>query len=268
MDQSTFQKFRELIYDSCGINLNESKEAMVSSRIAKRMRLLGITSHKEYLKYLLNDQNGDETIKFLDVISTNTTYFFREHTHFDFLQQNINDLINEGQKKIRIWCAAASTGEEPYTIAMIVHSAAANRLTDMKVLATDISTKVLHIANEGKYEIEKIEKVPVQLRQKYFIAQKESDKKFYYAKDTLKKIILFRRLNLSKPPFPMKGPLDLVFCRNVMIYFDKDVRQKLINEAYRLLKRGGYLITGLSESITGLQSNFKCIRPSVYKKME
>lgn len=266
MDSKTFQKFREIVYKNSGISLNESKKSMVSYRIAKRMRVLNMTDPKQYLRYLTRDKSGGEIIRFLDVISTNVTSFFREHEHFEFLGEVVSEWINKGKKKIRIWSAASSTGEEPYSIAMTVLVASSVKNIDIKILATDISTEALIKAQAGKYEAEIMEKVPQSLKRKFFFTKEEEDETFYIARDFLKRLIIFRRLNLSKTPFKMRGQLDVVFCRNVMIYFDEKVRSKLVSEIYRLLKTDGYLFTGLAESLTTLNTDFKCIRPSIHKK--
>ncbi len=266
MEKKIFNELRNIVYEHSGINLNKTKEAMVASRIAKRMRILGITAHGDYLKYLLSDTSGDEISKFLDVISTNVTSFFREHEHFEYLAEKVTDWVRAGQKKIRIWSAASSTGEEPYTIVMTVLDAAANDSIDFKILATDISTRVLAQAQSGEYLDDHMEKVPDHLKKKYFAKKKIADGCVYTASQTLKRCILFRRLNLSQTPFPMKGNLDAVFCRNVMIYFNNSTRGKLVGEIYRLLKPGGLLFTGHAESLTSLETQFKCLRPSIYQK--
>jgi chemotaxis protein methyltransferase CheR len=265
MDYKIFQKLREIVYKNCGINLNDSKVAMVSARIGKRMRVLNIKEHTEYLDYLINDKNSDEITNFLDVISTNVTSFFREKEHFDLLNNIIMGIVKSGQKRIRIWCAAASTGQEPYTIAMVCDRAGA-KSADLKILATDISTKVLVEAKEGKYNVEKIKKVPSDFLVQYFTEEIDGNNKFYCVKEVLKKLIVFKRLNLFQTPYPMRGPIDVVYCRNVMIYFDNSTREKLISEIYRLLKPGGYLITGHAESLTSIKNNFKCIKPSIFIK--
>jgi chemotaxis protein methyltransferase CheR len=267
MDQRTFQQLRKIVYENSGINLNDSKVAMVTSRIAKRMRVLGIKSPEDYLKYLTADQHGEETTNFLNVISTNVTSFFREHQHFEFLGENVSEWLNNGRKKIRIWCAASSTGEEPYTIAMTLLLASTVRNADMKILATDISTMALAKAQAGIYDAEAMDKVPQNLKERFFITRTEADKKYYIANDCLKKMIIFRRLNLSKTPFPINSLLDVVFCRNVMIYFNAETRTKLVSEIFRLLRPEGYLITGHAESLASTQTKLKCIKPSYYQKI-
>ena len=265
MDHKTFQKLREIVYDNCGISLNDSKVAMLSARIAKRMRVLNIKEHTEYLDYLINDKNTDEITKFLDVISTNVTSFFREKEHFDLLNNIIMGIVKSGQKRIRIWCAAASTGQEPYTIAMVCDRAS-GKSSDVKILATDISTKVLKEAKEGRYNLEIIKKIPSDLLLSYFTAEIEGNNKFYRVKDVLRKLIVFKRLNLFQTPYPMRGPIDIVFCRNVMIYFDNSTKERLLSEIYRLLKPGGYLMLGHAENLTLIKHNFKYIKPSVFMK--
>jgi len=182
MDQKVFQKFREIVYENSGIYLNETKEAMVSSRISKRMRVLGIDDYNQYLQYLLDDATGDEITEFLDVISTNVTSFFRENEHFEFLGELISAWISRGRKRVRIWSAAASTGEEPYSIAITILIAAGTQAADMRILATDISTKALTIAREGVYSETALENVPVSLKEKYFIFKKNGDTTKYAAK--------------------------------------------------------------------------------------
>ena len=266
MDRKTFDSYRKLIYDKCGISLGENKEALVNTRVAKRMRQLGYDSHRKYLEYVLDDQSGTELIELIDAISTNTTSFFREADHFQYLSDLIGTWLEKGQRRFRIWCAASSTGEEPYTIAITMLEATQGMNVDIKILATDINTKVLKKCAAGTYEEEKIATVPKLIRNKYFNKVKTENSVLYQAKQNIRDILLFRRLNLSTPPYPMKGPMDIVLCRNVMIYFDSTVRKMLIDEFYRLLKNNGCLIVGHAESLTGLSSGFKVVKPSIYQK--
>lgn len=266
LDRATYDKFRQLIYDKSGIRLGDQKEALVSSRIGKRMRELGIGDPREYLDWVLNDDSGQELVKMLDVISTNVTSFYREPQHFELLESLLRKWWGEGQRRFRIWSAASSTGEEPYTIAIVVMEALGPQATDVKILATDISTRVLEHCRRGEYDRNRVEGVPFMLRDKYFDPVRQDHGTVYRVKDRLKGMISFRRLNLSTPPFPMQGPLDVIFCRNVMIYFDNQVRARLLEDMFRVLKPGGYLMVGHSESLTGLVSRFKPVRPSVYTK--
>jgi chemotaxis protein methyltransferase CheR len=215
---------------------------------------------------LVSDRSGDEITKFLDVISTNVTSFFREVEHFEFLGGKLAEWIRQGKKKLRIWSAASSTGEEPYSIVMTVLAASIEKKFDFRLLATDISTRALVEASNGCYPESIMTGVPDSFRKRFFSKSNRDNGLFYEVRETLKNHIVFRRLNLSKPPFPMKGQLDVVFCRNVMIYFNDETRSRLLSEIYRLLNPEGYLITGHAESLASIKTPFKCVKPSIYMK--
>jgi chemotaxis protein methyltransferase CheR len=266
MERALFETFRKVVYDNSGIALGDGKEALVTARVAKRMRTLGIDTHKAYLDFLLADRSGEEVVHFLDVISTNVTSFFREPEHFEFLTTVTREWLAQGQRRMRIWSAASSTGEEPYTLAIALKEAGCGQDVDLKILATDISTQVLNKCELGLYGEEKLKTMPRHLVDKWFDKLRGEDEGLYRVKDSLKKCITFTRLNLSTPPFPMRGPFDVIFCRNVMIYFDNTVRRNLLQEAYRLLKTGGYLLVGHAESLTGMMSELRPVRPSIYVK--
>jgi chemotaxis protein methyltransferase CheR len=235
--------------------------------VGKRLRALKLETHEAYLNVLKKDQNGDELVNLLDAISTNVTSFFREADHFVFVSKVFAEWIAAGQTRFRFWSAACSSGEEPYSLAMKLLEVADGRPLDMKILGTDISTKVLAHCLSGIYDEGRLETVPRQLLVKYFDKQTDQNGGVQWkVKASLSNLTVFRRLNLSTPPFLMKGPLDIVFCRNVMIYFDKEVRSRLISEIFRLLKPGGYLLVGHAESLTGLETGFKPVMPSVYVK--
>lgn len=265
IDDTTFRQFADLIYEKAGIHLGPHKRALVTSRLNKRMRQLGITDFGDYYDYVHRDASREELVKLLDAISTNVTQFYRESKHFRILQSLLREWEANGQSRFRIWCAAASTGEEPYTIAITVQESL-NYSADTKILATDLSTQALETAKRGRYGKRKLETVPAELRSKYFHQKGRGLNAEYVVKDELKRMIRFAWLNLSAPPFPMRGPLDVVFCRNVMIYFDNTVRSRLLEEVHRLLKPGGYLMVGHAESLSGILSNFKSVEPSVYVK--
>ena len=268
MRLTTFNAIRKLVYDRSGIYLSENKMPLVTARLQKRLRLLELQNYEEYLIYLNGKDGANEIVEFLNVISTNTTYFFREGAHFPYYVEIINNLIQRGTRRIRVWCAASSTGEEPYTLAMCYADKCAYAAdTDFRILATDISTKVLETAGAGIYKKDKLQEIPGDMRYKYF-DKVNGGNEDYLVDSSLRSLITFRRLNLIETPFPMQGPLDVVFCRNVMIYFDLPVKQRLIEEIHRLLTPGGYLFTGHSESISGIQSNFQMIKPAVYKKIK
>ena len=266
MDRLTFNKLREIVYDHGGIALREGKEALVSARVGKRMRALGIQDHRTYLQYVTQDKSGEEVVQLLDAISTNVTNFFRESDHFAFLGNVFSEWLSRGQRRFRFWSAACSTGEEAYSLAMTLLDTMHGLSVDSRILATDISTRAVEISMTGVYPKEKIKDVPLSLRARYFDLLGDHAITLYAAKRVLREMIVFKRLNLAGPPFPMRGPLDAVFCRNVMIYFDNEVRRNLLAEIHRLLRPGGYLMVGHAESLTGLRSPFKTVKPSIYLK--
>ena len=266
LDKKTFKKFVALIYEKCGISLSDQKEALVQARLGKRMRKLGIGTFREYYDYVSKDKTENELVSLLDAISTNVTHFFRESQHFDLLRDVMEKWEAEGQDRFRIWCAASSTGEEPYTIAMTLRETL-QHVRDTKILATDISTKVLDKAKAGTYEERQVANIPRSYLTKYFTRQVLPNKeKSYQVKPDLRNMITFGRINLAHPPFPLKGPLDVIFCRNVMIYFDSTVRQRLVAQFHKLLKPGGYLLVGHAESLSNTNVNFTCVKPATYRK--
>jgi len=266
MERVVFERFRDLIYERSGILLRDGKEVLVAARVGKRMRNLGIDRHADYYQRVVDDQSGTELTILLDAISTNTTSFYREKEHFDQMTSYLTSWLAEGRTRLRLWCAASSTGEEPYTIAITVREALGGRAVDARILATDINTQVLERAQRGEYEAEKVQPVPPDLRQKHFARIQRPSGVMFAVSNELKQMLAFRRMNLAETPYPLKGPLDLIMCRNVMIYFDNTVRQRFLDEAYRLLRPNGILMVGHAESLTGLTGGFKPVRPSVYIK--
>jgi len=240
----------------------------VAARVARRQRALGFKTVREYVRFLERDASGEELVHFLDSISTNFTSFFREPDHFELLSRAVKQWVGAGQKHFRFWSAAASSGEEPYSMAITIAEALGVQDADFLILATDISTRVLSKACEGVYEEEKLASLSTAQRARHFMRDDGGRKtgKGYRVRPEIKGKIVFKRLNLAKPPFPMTGPLDMVFCRNVMIYFDAAVREGLIKEIERLLKPDGFLVIGHSETLAGIGTGLRVIRPSVYQK--
>ncbi len=268
LDAKTFDAFRRLIYQHSGICLSDAKVTLVRARIGKRMRALGLSDHRAYLRHVEEDESGMEVVSLLDAISTNVTSFFREAQHFDILANHLNERQAAGQTRLRIWSAACSTGEEPHSIALSACESLPLERCDLRILASDINTQVLAACAAGRFGEESLKPVPKNLRLKYFTRTGELGPKgpVWQATQALRRLIVPKRLNLSRPPFPLQGPLDAVFCRNVMIYFDNDVRRALLHEITRLLPRGGLLFVGHAESLTGMHCGLRCLRPSVYVK--
>jgi chemotaxis protein methyltransferase CheR len=263
MDRVVFQRFCAHAHREAGIALGPSKETLVRARVGKRMRALGIEDEGSYLDYLEADRTGEELVQFLDVISTNHTSFFREPDHFDLLRTLVDDWRRLGLRRLRIWSAASSTGEEPYSIVMTVLDVLQDPAIDFRLLATDISTRALTDARRGVYSIDKLTAIPRSLLLRHFQPD-EGPSGTYRVREEVKQHVVFRRLNLSQPPFPMRGPLDIVFCRNVLIYFDLPVRQRLLAAISGLLRPGGWLFLGHTETLTGITTGFRMARPSVF----
>ncbi|MCP4268112.1 MAG: protein-glutamate O-methyltransferase CheR [Candidatus Brocadiaceae bacterium] len=268
-----FELFRSLIYDTCGINLQLSKKDLVKARLSKRLSKMGTNSFNEYYKYVTKtDKTGNELIHLIDSISTNKTDFFREIKHFDFLNSTLlPELIankeKSNNKKLRIWCAASSSGEEPYTLAITVlkHITPRNGW-DIKILATDISTEILQKAVTGIYKTETLKDIPPEIVSAHFSKVKVDNAHCYEAKDHLKNLITYRRFNLMTEKFPFKNPFDFIFCRNVMIYFDPETQRRLVSKFYDCLPKNGYLFIGHSETLSKSNTSFKYAQPAVYQK--
>ena len=267
MDAQTFKDFQAIAYQKAGIFLREGKAALVQARLAKRLRELGLSSEREYLERLRAD-GDDEVVLFLDAISTNFTKFWREPDHFESLREHVLAQKAAGQRRFRFWSAASSSGEEPYTSAMTLDPILEG--CDWKLLATDISTRVLSRAVAGVYGAEEIDGIPPAMLQRYMdkLPADEDGEERWAVRDRLKQKVTYRRLNLASRPYPMKGPLDAVFCRNVMIYFDRPMRAGVVGEFERLVGPGCPLFIGHSETLNGIQTRFRTERPSVYRMPE
>jgi chemotaxis protein methyltransferase CheR len=266
MTPRLFQRFSEIAYAQAGIRLRDGKEALVAARVAQRMRALGVHSEAEYLAHLEADPTGAELVGFLDAIATNFTGFFREPSHFDELARTLRQRVADGATSLRLWSAASSTGQEPYSMAITVAEAVGGASLDWRILATDISTRALTCAEAGIYDEFAITKVHKAHRQRYF-RNAEPDpagRRRWQVLPALRSHVVFRRLNLARLPLPMHGPMDAVFCRNVMIYFDDPVRRGLVSEIERLLAPEGLLCIGHSETLTRIDTRLKLLRPSVY----
>ncbi len=265
IDPVTFRRIAEIVYRKAGIVLDQRKEALVSARISKRMRHLGIARFRDYLQFLEASPETGEPVEMLNAISTNVTHFFRESRHFDLLAGWLKRWQAGGQNRFRLWCAVCSSGEEPYSMAMTVRE----HLTlgyDVRILATDLSTHALKAAREGVYSAERMNAVPVALKPRYFTRKETARRTHFHVLPALARMVTFARLNLAHTPYPMRGPFDVIFCRNVMIYFDNQVRARLLAECWRLLRPQGYLVVGHAESLSGHLSQFKTVAASVYIK--
>lgn len=268
MQTRLFEAFQRLAYQQAGIALRDSKGALVAARVARRVRQLGLNDAGEYLDYLEADRAGTEMVHFLDAITTNFTSFFRENEHFEFLKQEAAGWAASGAREVRVWCAAAATGEEPYTLAMVLAETLRDTGVEFRILATDISVSALTFAAEGRYSKSRLERIPAALRARYFEPDTTTRSAELQLKIVpgLRKHIVFKRLNLATPPFPLRGNLDAVFCRNVMIYFDTPVRQRLVQDIERLLRPGAPLVVAHSETLSGVRGELETVTSSIYRK--
>ena len=272
LNEDDFAKVSRIVYDHCGINLHDGKKELVRARLAKRLRKGNFKCFADYLDYVLNDNSGVEFSLLIDALSTNLTSFYRESQHFDFLKGELLPALMKRKQaknclKIRGWSAGCSSGEEPYSLAITLLDALEGIVNwDVKILASDISTTILEKAKGGLYEAKRVEPVPGNLKHKYFNMSHQYGDKYYQVNDKLRSAVIFRYVNLMED-WPIGGPIDFIFCRNVMIYFDKPTQQRLVGRFYDLLDQGGMLFTGHSESLTGIDHKFKYVRPTIYAKL-
>ena len=265
LDRATFERIRSIVHARSGIVLKDDKATLVAGRLARRLRELEIDTAREYLRYLEGDNSGEELTQLLDAMSTNVTYFYREPDHFEVIAQLHARWIKAGQRRFRYWSAAASSGEEPYTLAMTLHAVHGPKL-DLRILATDISTSILEQAIAGVYPAQAVADIPAHHLARYFRKDPSQVDPHFVVGDELREMIAFRHLNLTHLPFRLTGPLDLILCRNVMIYFDQALRGRLVREFTRLLKPGGCLIISHAESLVGIDCELSMVRPSIYVK--
>jgi chemotaxis protein methyltransferase CheR len=271
LSEEDFRKISDIVYEHCGINLHSGKKELVRARVAKRLRSGNFKTFSEYIKYVLEDKTRTEFSILIDSLSTNLTGFLREPQHFEFLRSEVLPLLMERKKKkrdfkIRAWSAGCSSGEEAYSLAMtLLEAIQGTDRWDVKVLANDISTTMLETAEKGIYEKERVEPVPSLLRQKYMIQHRKGDRRVFEVSKILRDTVTFKHMNLVKD-WVFNGPLDFIFCRNVMIYFDKLTQARLVNRFWHLLDSGGMLFTGHSESLISIDHNFNYIRPTMYVK--
>jgi chemotaxis protein methyltransferase CheR len=261
-----FDNLRKISNQHTGILVPDDKFDMFYSRLSKRVRLLGLNDFKAYCRYLETHADHEFT-EFINAITTNLTSFFRENHHFEYMRHNLLPTLlkaNAASKQIRVWSAGCSTGEEPYSIAMVLKEYVPNDW-DIKILATDLDTNVLKTAATGVYPVDRVADIEPHRLQKWFQYGSGSQANKVRVKSELNDLITFRQLNLMQD-WPMKGPFDFIFCRNVLIYFDRETKEMLANRYYGLLRDMGYLFIGHSESLHQLDTGFKLVGNTVYIK--
>jgi len=266
-----FQYLSQLAYDSAGINLREDKKELIYGRLSKRIRILGMTSFKQYCD-LLRSQQEDEIVNFINAITTNVTHFFREIHHFEYLETTLLPEIMQResttlQPVLRVWSAGCSSGNEPYSIAMVLKECIANlERWDAKILATDLDSNILEVARNGVYPASSIESVSERRVKNWFKKGAGNNEGEVKISRELIELVSYKKLNLMGP-WPMKGLFDFIFCRNVAIYFDKMTREKVVNRLADQLKDGGCLFVGHSETLFGITTRFECVGKTIYRKI-
>lgn len=256
-----FERVRKLIYQHAGISLSPVKQDMVYSRLARRLRATGQNTFAEYLD-MLERGGPDEWERFVNSLTTNLTSFFREPHHFPIFAEHLKKL---GTKRpIRVWCSAASTGEEPYSIAMTVLETFGANASHVSIFASDLDTNVLATAQKGIYPIERVEKLSTERLRRFFFKGTGSQEGYVAVRPELKKLIDFQRVNLLEPNWPIRGPVDVIFCRNVMIYFDKPTQYKILSRYAPMMQPDGLMFAGHSESFLHAADLFKSLGKTVY----
>ncbi len=270
MTDAEFSRFADFIQSQCGIKMPPAKKTMLQGRLQKRLRSLQLASFSAYADFVFGAQGKDELCHMIDAVTTNKTDFFRESKHFDYinsvvLPEIIKNTNGAGQQQIKAWSAACSTGEEPYTLAMVLSRfAESNPSLRFSILATDISTKVLACAQLGIYQEDKIEPIPMALRHKYLLRSKNKD--VVRIVPELRSCVKFMRLNFMNSDFGLREMMDIIFCRNVLIYFDRTTQESILQRICRYLIPGGYLFMGHSETLSGMDLPVTQVSASIYRR--
>jgi chemotaxis protein methyltransferase CheR len=260
--RSDFERVRALIYQRAGISLADSKQEMVYSRLARRLRATGIVSFERYLDDLEAGRLGEEWESFTNALTTNLTSFFRESHHFPLLAEHVKKLRDQ---PITIWCSASSTGEEPYSIAMTVCEAFNTLSPPVQIIATDIDTNVLTVGSNGVYGIERLDKMAPERAKRFFLRGKGEQEGMVRVRPELRQLVTFKQLNLLADKWPVSGPFDVIFCRNVMIYFDKGTQRKILSRFVPLMKPHALLFAGHSENFLYVSDSLKLRGKTVYE---
>ncbi|MGL4994927.1 MAG: CheR family methyltransferase [Deefgea sp.] len=260
-----FDKVVQLIYQRAGIRLNDSKQQMVYSRLARRLRALNMSCFSQYLRQLEQNPDSEEWQQFTNALTTNLTSFFREAYHFEMLAAQMQ---GSNSRPFRIWCAAASTGEEPYSLAMTAIEAYQVAKPSVEIIASDLDTQVLATGAKGVYAIDKLEKLSLERKRGFFLKGKDANAGKVRAKKALRELLQFQQINLLDAKWPLEGRFDAIFCRNVMIYFDQATQKVILQKMGRLLKPEGHLYVGHSENLHFLSEYYISCGKTTYRLSE
>lgn len=273
LTEGDFLRLGRFIYDECGIRMPPIKKTMLESRLQKRLRILGMDSFVQYCAYLFSSEGLlAEAVPMLDLVTTNKTDFFRESDHFDYLVASVLPAYMQksagGFRTLRIWSAGCSTGEEPYTLAMVLQEFAEQCPGfDFRILATDLSTRVLQSGRVAVYHEERTAPVPPDLKRKYFLRSKDRSERVVRIVPQLREKVEFRRLNFMGEDFGIRERVDIIFCRNVIIYFDRPTQERLLQRFCTQLAPGGFIFMGHSETLNGLDVPLVQVSPTIYRKV-
>ncbi len=273
MSDKEFTLYSKFIESELGIKMPVTKKLMLESRLQKRLKILSLSTFGEYYDYVFGkNSDGSELICLIDAVTTNKTDFFREPTHFDYLTKTalpelISSLEAGKRRELAVWSAGCSTGEEPYTLAMVLSEfREANPWFRFSLLGTDISSRVLEAASTAIYEEEKVAPIPEALKHRYLLRSRDRSKGLVRINPELRAMVSFRRVNLMDTRYGLEGSMDVVFCRNVIIYFDRITQENLVGKLARCLHSGGYLFMGHSETLMGMHLPLRSEAPTVYRK--
>lgn len=273
LNTEQFRRLSRYIETEVGIKMPPAKRSMLESRLQKRLRLLSIDDFESYLEFVFSGHN-DEIVHMIDAVTTNKTDFFREPEHFELLQHHIlpDRIEHDGwgiDRPLYVWSSACSTGEEPYTLAIVLKEVQRQYTRfRFKILATDISTRVLEHAARGVYAEDRIRPIPLELRKRYFLRSKNANEETVRVRSELRRVVHFHRLNLMDETYPLQDTYNVIFCRNVLIYFERERQIALLNRLHHHLVAGGYLLLGHSESLAGAELPVYSVAPTVYRKPE
>lgn len=267
-----FKRLSSFIFKEYGIKMPDVKRTMLQSRLHKRLRELNMTNYKEYVDFVFSKEGQDnEVIHMIDVVSTNKTDFFREPVHFDYLHSNVLPELLRNDKPnrfIKLWSAGCSSGEEPYTLAMSLSDYMLEHPGfDYSILATDISSRILKTAVEAIYKENRVEMLPLQIKKRYLLKSKDRNNPTVRIIPELRRRVNFQRLNFMDSYYNVPDNMDIIFCRNVLIYFDRETQEKVINKLCTKLKPDGYFFLGHSESITNFDVPLRQLKPTIFKKI-
>lgn len=275
LSPSDHRRVAQYVREVAGIQLPETKRALIESRLRKRQHALGCSSLRDYIQLALeDDRSGAEKVLLIDQLTTNKTDFFRESTHFDYLTEHLRRCwpgwsSSRRRQPLRFWSAGCSSGEEPYTLAMVLNhlSDELNGL-DYRIFATDVSTEILRRAKAGVYSQSQIVGIPLAMRQRFLLRHRQPSKPLYRVDASVRERVVFRQFNLMASSYAFEAPFDFIFCRNVMIYFDHETREKMLSRFHQTLVPDGIFFIGHSEGLAGNRRDFETLIPTVYRKRE